>query len=147
MGTVQLNMVGLMVKDMAASLAFYRRLGLEIPDEADTQPFVRIQMPSGVSIFWDTVFAGQHDPGRKSPKDGYQIMLEFFLETEEAVERVYAELVGAGYTGRSGPMKTVGPYAALIDDPDGNVILLTADSIANSQQPAIQSAPSTEMPS
>jgi hypothetical protein len=29
------------------------------------------------------------------------------------------------------PTKTAGPYAAMVDDPDGNVILLTSDEAAS----------------
>jgi hypothetical protein len=29
------------------------------------------------------------------------------------------------------PTQTVGPYAAMVDDPDGNVILLTSDEAAS----------------
>nr|MBA2712924.1 glyoxalase [Rubrobacteraceae bacterium] len=38
---LQLSMVGLVVEDMAASLAFYRRLGLEIPEGSEEKPFVQ----------------------------------------------------------------------------------------------------------
>jgi predicted lactoylglutathione lyase len=124
--SVQLSMVGLMVRDMAASLAFYRRLGLEIPDGAETQPFVQKRMESGVTIFWDTVFADRYDPSRQEPTGGYQVMLEFFLADNAAVDAKYAELTGYGYHGRREPVQTTGPYAAMVDDPDGNVVLLTA---------------------
>jgi catechol 2,3-dioxygenase-like lactoylglutathione lyase family enzyme len=128
MGDVQLNMVGLITRDMARSLAFYRRLGLEIPAEKDNEPFVLIRMPSGVSLFWDTVFADAHDPRRTVPAGGYQIMLEFFLGSEAEVDRMYDVMTTAGYHGRSaGQAKAFGPYAALVDDPDGNVVLLTAE--------------------
>ena len=53
-------------------------------------------------------------------------MLEFFLADEEAVDAKYQELVDFGHHGRSAPVQTSGPYAAMIDDPDGNMILLTA---------------------
>ena len=125
--TVQLSMAGLMVKDMATSLAFYRRLGLEIPAGEDEKPFVLHRMESGVTLFWDTVFAGKYDPNRTVPSGGYQIMLEFYLVTDEAVDAKYAELTAAGYHGRSAPQQTTGPYAAMVDDPDGNVALLTSD--------------------
>ena len=132
MATIQLNMVGLMVRDMAASLAFYRRLGLAIPPEDDDKRFVLLRMPSGVSLFWDTVFAEAHDPDREPPAGGYRNMLEFFLGSEEAVDRMYADLTTAGYHGRSpGQIKVAGPYAALVEDPDGNVVLLTAEPIAD----------------
>lgn len=124
--TVQLSMLGLMVRDMAASLAFYRRLGLEIPEGAERQRFVQKRMESGVTIFWDTFFADTYDPTRQWPGGGYQVMLEFFLESNEAVDAKYTELTGYGYHGRGAPVQTTGPYAAMVDDPDGNVVLLTA---------------------
>ncbi len=31
-----------------------------------------------------------------------------------------------GYHGRTPPLQTSGPYAAMVDDPDGNMILITA---------------------
>ncbi len=124
--TIQLSMVGLMVRDMAASLAFYRRLGLEIPPEEDGKKFVMHRMESGVTLFWDTVFADTYDPNRQWPSGGYQAMLEFFLASNAAVDAKYEELTGYGYHGRAAPTQTNGPYAAMVDDPDGNVILITA---------------------
>jgi predicted lactoylglutathione lyase len=123
--TIQLSMLGLMVRDMAASLAFYRHLGLVIPAEDDQKRFVMHRMESGVTLFWDTVFADTYDPKREWPTGGYQTMLEFFLESNAAVDAKYAELTGLGYHGRSAPVQTNGPYAAMVDDPDGNVILIT----------------------
>ncbi len=123
---LQLSMVGLVVEDMAASLAFYRRLGLEIPEGSEEKPFVQKRMESGVTVFWDTVFADKYDPQREAPEGGYRVMLEFFLEDEGAVDAKYQEMVGHGYYGRLGPVQTFGPYAAMVDDPDGNVVLLTA---------------------
>ncbi len=125
--SVQLSMLGLMVRDMKASLAFYRQLGMEIPAEEDEKRFVLFRMESGVSLFWDTIFADTYDPNRTVPTGGgYQVMLEFFLESNEAVDSKYAELTASGYHGRSAPQQTTGPYAAMVDDPDGNVILITA---------------------
>ncbi len=124
--SLQLSMVGLMVRDMAASLEFYRRLGIEIPEGSEVKPFVQKRMQSGVSIFWDTIFADKYDPEREAPKGGYQVMLEFFLEDEGAVDSKYEEMTRHGYRGRREPVRTFGPYAAMVDDPDGNVVLLTA---------------------
>lgn len=125
---IQLSMVGLMVRDMPAALAFYRQLGLEIPAEADNQRFVMHRMDSGVTLFWDTVFAQTYDPEFERPQAGYQVMLEFFLPNSHAVDTKFEELVDLGYHGRSAPVQTNGPYAAMVDDPDGNVILLTNDT-------------------
>ena len=38
--TARLDIIGMVVEDMARSLAFYRRLGLDVPADADTEPHV-----------------------------------------------------------------------------------------------------------
>ena len=62
--TVQVSMLGIVVRDMPTDLRFYRLAGLDIPTEADEQPFVIHRMESGVSVFFDTVF------GRTTPTTG-----------------------------------------------------------------------------
>lgn len=126
--TVQLAMVGVVVADMRATLAFYRALGLDIPADADDQRFVMHRMASGVTIFFDTVFFPTNDPQRMaSPRGSYNVSLEFYLGERDAVDAKYRELVALGYHGRHDPWKSSGPYAAIIEDPDGNAILLTAE--------------------
>lgn len=122
----QLSMVGLIVDDMGAALEFYRRLGLGIPEGAEGQAFVQVEMESGVTIFWDTFFAKRHYPGMEPANGGSRVMLEFFLEDEAAVDAKFEELTGYGYPGPMSPEQTVGPYAAMVEDPDGNIVLLTA---------------------
>ncbi len=121
-------MIGLVVADMARSLAFYRSLGFEIPADEDAKRFVMHRMASGVTIFFDTVFFPGNDPSRSpSPPGAYNISLEVYLGTREAVDAKWGELTGLGYAGRKAPWKSDGPYAAIVDDPDGNPILLTAE--------------------
>jgi predicted lactoylglutathione lyase len=124
--SLELSMVGLVVRDMATSLAFYRRLGIELPPEDDEKRFVMKRMESGVTMFWDRYFVEKYDAEREEPGGGYRILLEFFLADNAAVDAKYAELTGYGYHGRKTPGQTDGPYAAMVDDPDGNMILLTA---------------------
>jgi len=125
---IQLAMVGLVVGDMKRSLEFYRRLGLAIPPEEDGKRFVMHRMASGVTIFFDTVFFPGNDPERRpAPSGSYNLSLEFYAGTREAVDGLYAELTGSGYVGRKAPWKSTGPYAAIVEDPDGNPILITAE--------------------
>ena len=42
----KLDMVGMVVQDMARTLAFYRQLGLEIPAGADSEPHVESTLPT-----------------------------------------------------------------------------------------------------
>jgi predicted lactoylglutathione lyase len=125
---IQLSMLGVLVSDMPTALSFYRLLGLEIPASEDEKPFVLHRMESGVSIFFDTVFAARYDPEFSRPAGaGYGALFEFYLGDDATVDAKFAELTAAGYNGRMAPAQTSGPYAAMVDDPDGNVVLLTSD--------------------
>ncbi|MGH2446735.1 MAG: VOC family protein [Candidatus Limnocylindria bacterium] len=125
---IQLAMVGLVVSDMKRSLDFYRALGLDIPEDEDEKRFVMHRMASGVTIFYDTVFFPGNDPSRRpSPPGSYNVALEFYAGTREAVDATFDRLVRLGHTGRKAPWKSSGPYAAIVEDPDGNPILITAE--------------------
>ena len=124
---VQLSMIGLIVEDMGRSLAFYRRLGLDIPAGEDDRAHVEVKMGGGLTLFWDTTFARTYDPDRELPAGGYRMVLEFFLAGREAIDAMYAEMTGGGYRGHRAPFETsFGAYMAMVDDPDGNTVLITA---------------------
>jgi predicted lactoylglutathione lyase len=124
---IQLSMVILEVRDLAASIEFYRSLGLDVPDPQAERPLVIHRMPSGVSLLLTTSFASVYDANYSRPASGYQQLLEFYVGTDDAVDDMWAKVTAAGYHGRMSPAKTIGPYAAMVEDPDGNVILLTSD--------------------
>lgn len=125
--SAQLKMVGLMAEDMARSLAFYRRLGLEIPEGAEEREHVEVEIGGGMVLFWDAVFADTYDPEREKAGGGYRILPEFFVGSREAVNATYEELVAGGHHGHKVPFEThFGAYMAMVDDPDGNTVLLTA---------------------
>ncbi|MEU9110903.1 hypothetical protein AB0D04_03625 [Streptomyces sp. NPDC048483] len=48
----------MVVTDMAASPAFYRRPGLDVPAGADTAPHAEAQLPGGLRLRWDA-FCGR----------------------------------------------------------------------------------------
>jgi catechol 2,3-dioxygenase-like lactoylglutathione lyase family enzyme len=124
---LQLSMVGLVVEDMGRSLAFYRRLGVEVPAGEDDRPHVEVKMENGITFFWDTTFARTYDPDREPPAGGYRMVPEFFLAGRAAVDATYAEMTGHGYQGHRAPFETAfGAYMAMVDDPDGNTVLITA---------------------
>jgi hypothetical protein len=84
-------------------------------------------MESGVSMVLAQGFAERDDPGWVRPERGYQMLMEFFVGDDAAVDADWEKLTAAGYHGRKAPSKGAGPYGALIDDPDGNVILISSD--------------------
>jgi predicted lactoylglutathione lyase len=127
---IQLSMLILEVSDLATSVAFYRDLGLDLADPVAGRSVLIHRMGSGVSLLLTTSFAATYDPDWSRPTAGYQQLLEFYVGENELVEQRWAELVAAGHPSRMPPTQTAGPYAAMIEDPDGNVILLTSDEAA-----------------
>ena len=125
---LELFMVGVIVSDMPRALEFYRRLGVDIPDGSEELEHVEVTM-SGLTFFLTTVAANARwDPARRDISgDGYRIVLEFFVGPAAALDAKYAELTGYGYSGHCAPYD-VAPDTrfALVDDPDGNTILLSA---------------------
>ncbi len=125
---LQLFMVGLTVKDMAKSQEFYRRLGVAIPDETEDKPHVEVEMRQGFTLFLDTRTIKPDAPVSGEPADGYPVLFEYYLKTQAAVEAKYAELVEYGYQNYRAPFDYPnGMRFALVNDPDGNLILLSGD--------------------
>lgn len=120
----RLEAIGLVVEDMARSLAFYRRLGLQVPADADGQPHVEAALPGGLRLMWDTVETiHSFDPDWTPPKGGHRMALAFRLDTPTDVDRAYEELVSLGYEGHNEPWDAFwGQRYATVHDPDGNAV-------------------------
>jgi catechol 2,3-dioxygenase-like lactoylglutathione lyase family enzyme len=121
-------MIGLVVEDMAASLAFYRRLGFDLPPEKDTEPHVEAALPGGMRFGWDTVATiRSFDPDYTKSEGGNNVGLAFLCESPAAVDKTHADLVAAGYQSHKDPWDAFwGQRYACIEDPDGNVVDLFA---------------------
>jgi predicted lactoylglutathione lyase len=128
---MQLGMVVLDVRDLRRSIEFYRLLGLEIPEPFPDRPVALHRMESGVSIVLIEGWGERNDPNWVRPERGYQQLMEFLVGDDGAVDAEWNKLTAAGYHGRMAPAKTDGPYAAMVDDPDGNVVLITSDPDAD----------------
>jgi catechol 2,3-dioxygenase-like lactoylglutathione lyase family enzyme len=128
--TPRLDATSLIVSDMAASLAFYRRLGLDIPADADTAPHVEVQLPGGLRVLWDTEdVVRSFDPGFTKPGADGRIGLAFLCDSPAEVDATYASLTGAGYRGHLKPWDAVwGQRYAVVLDPDGCGVSLFASA-------------------
>ncbi|MFF8379272.1 VOC family protein [Streptomyces sp. NPDC015661] len=126
--TPRFDLVGLVVSDMAASLAFYRRLGLDVPAGAESAPHVEAALPGGLRIAWDTeAVVRSFDPGWTRPAGGNRVELAFRCGSPAEVDAVYEELVAAGYRGHLKPWDAVwGQRYAVVLDPDGSGVSLFA---------------------
>ena len=117
-----LNQVNLVVSDMEAAVAFYRRLGLEIPDtDAKFQQHHRnAVLPGDVDLDLDShAFARHWFPGWR----GGMGVIGFHVEERGRVDALYAELTGCGYAGPLPPHDAFwGARYAIVLDPDGNAV-------------------------
>jgi catechol 2,3-dioxygenase-like lactoylglutathione lyase family enzyme len=117
-----LGVIGVVVQDMARSLAFYRRLGLDVPAGAEGEQHVEVGLPGGLKLAFDTVetirsFDPSWTPATGSPRMG----LAFACDSPAEVDKLYDELVAAGYEGHKEPWDAFwGMRYALVHDPDGN---------------------------
>lgn len=125
---MQLDLVGLVVDDMAASLAFYRRLGLDIPATADGEDHVEVSIPSGLRLAWDTAAQVRSiDKDWEPASGGHRIGLAFLCANPAEVDTGYQDLTGAGYQGHLEPWDAFwGQRYAVVVDPDGNQVDLFA---------------------
>jgi predicted lactoylglutathione lyase len=120
------KMVVLLIEDLPRSLAFYRRLGVEFPPDADQQKDIQVPIGDEHQLVLTTQFA-RGIPGWSPPSGGSSIVIEFFVDGDELVDAKYRELTEAGYRGRRQPFRTsFGAYMGMVDDPDGNTVLVTA---------------------
>ena len=110
---------------MAASLEFYRRLGVVAADGVDASgAHVQLRMPGGFSLELDTAESARlwHAGWRADPAS-VGVVVGFALPSREAVDERYADLTAAGHTGRQPPFDAFwGARYAIVADPDGNDI-------------------------
>ncbi|MEO5898702.1 MAG: VOC family protein [Ilumatobacteraceae bacterium] len=126
--TARLDLIGIVVADMARSLAFYRRLGLDIPADGDAEPHVELNLANGLRVAWDTVdVIRSFDPGYAAPSGGHRLSMAFACDDAADVDAVHADLVAAGYESHLAPWDAFwGQRYAIVHDPDGNPVDLFA---------------------
>lgn len=124
----RLDMIGIVAADLAASLAFYRLLGLDIPDGAENEPHVEITLPNGLRVAWDTVATiTSFDDTWTAPTGSSRMGLAFLCDSPAEVDATHARLVEAGHHSHLAPWDAFwGQRYATVHDPDGNGIDLFA---------------------
>ena len=114
-----LNALGIVASDMAASIRFYRLLGLDVPETPD-EGHVDTFLPNGVRLMLDSeevVLSFRPDWKRET---GNQVSLAFECESPPEVDELYARIVAAGFDGDKAPWDAFwGQRYAQLRDPDG----------------------------
>ena len=140
MAKVSFDGLNLVVKHMEATLTFYRRLGVEIPDDAVWST------PSGIhhvnlhetgehGLSFDShALAKQYNAGFAAERG--RVLIGFRVETREAVDALWTELVGFQHQGLQEPFDAFwGARYAIIEDPDGNPVGIMSPSDPAMRQP------------
>src|ERR1700738_4036484 len=92
-----LHLVTIVVKDMEASVAFYRRLGLDIPDGLPPWDALHrsAEFANGTSMDLDSVeFVTKWNNGYPGPAQGSMGVIGFAVASRQEVDDLYAGLTG-----------------------------------------------------
>lgn len=126
--TVVPHSIDIVVTDMSASLAFYRDLGLPVPEGREHNSQVEIATPGGAAIGLLTeTMMREANPYWITPV-GQRVTFACRCDTPSEVDTVYAGMLDAGHTGIKEPWDSPwGQRYAFLADPDGNRVDLFAD--------------------
>jgi uncharacterized glyoxalase superfamily protein PhnB len=112
--------MSVVARDVDASIAFYRALGVPIPDEANWRSH-HVGIPiNGSDLDLDSVALTK---GYDDNWDGTGVILIMRVPTRDAVDDAYRRVVAAGHPGHLEPIDAFwGARYAAVRDPDGNHI-------------------------
>jgi catechol 2,3-dioxygenase-like lactoylglutathione lyase family enzyme len=117
-----LDQLNLVVSDIQATVTFYRRLGLDIPDtDPEFQDHHRsARLPGGIDLDFDSAeFAKHWNAGSHSGR----AVIGFKVSSRERVDSLYSDLTASGYVGQQRPYDAFwGARYAIVEDPDGNPV-------------------------
>jgi uncharacterized glyoxalase superfamily protein PhnB len=125
--TLRPAVIEVVVTDMAASVSFYRDLGLDLPQDAESDDHVEVDL-GGLRLALDTVDTiRSFDPGWSPPTGGHRVALAFECDSPADVDASYRRLTESGAVGHLEPFDAFwGQRYATVHDPDGTPIDLFA---------------------
>ena len=122
----ELNAIGIAVSDMAASIRFYRLLGLDVPETPD-EGHIDTFLPNGVRFMLDSEDVMRSFREDWKRQTGNQIGVALECGSPAEVDEVYARVTGAGFHGEKEPWDAFwGQRYAMLLDPDGVEVSLYA---------------------
>ena len=123
----RLDQLNLVVKDMDRAIAFYRAVGMDIPEDAIWRTesgahHAVMRMPDGFELALDSeALAATYNAGWRDDATGCRTVMSFRLDDAAAVDATYERLVADGSPSAQPPYYTFwGSRYAIVADPDGN---------------------------
>jgi len=122
-----LDAIGIVCADIAASVRFYRSLGLDLPESAEDH--LEATTASGLRVMLDKLeLIRQLDPEWVTPV-GRPMALAFRCASPKEVDELYSTVMKAGFRGKTPPFDALwGQRYATLLDPDGNGVDIFAES-------------------
>ena len=119
--------VGIIATNMVETLAFYRLLGLDIPEAADYESHVEVTILDGFRLMFDTIEVierfSTYTPSLEDQGVGFALR----CDSSSEVDSLYAKITAAGHHGREEPFDALwGQRYATVLDPNGNPVHLYA---------------------
>ena len=122
------NQLNLVVRDMEATLRFYRAAGLSIPEAsvwrtASGAHHAQAKMPNGIELEFDSVqLARAYNSGWREPTaDSSRCVLSLRVDARDAVDATCKRLADLGYVVSQPPFDAFwGSRYAIVLDPDGH---------------------------
>jgi catechol 2,3-dioxygenase-like lactoylglutathione lyase family enzyme len=123
--TTQLISIAIIVRDMSATLQFYRTLGLPIDEGKDNESTVSCELPTGITVNFMKESAARFGDAYYDCHAPVAINLQFLCKTPLEVDTTHKELICSGFLSHSEPWDTFwGQRLARVEDPNGNVVNL-----------------------
>jgi uncharacterized glyoxalase superfamily protein PhnB len=120
-----LNAIGIVAADPARSIAFYRLLGVDFPE--DGEGHIEATLPSGLRLMLDSEETIRSFAADWSRETGNQLALAFECASPAEVDELFARVRDAGFQAEKEPWDAFwGQRYAQLRDPDGVPIDLFA---------------------
>jgi uncharacterized glyoxalase superfamily protein PhnB len=114
----ELNAIGIVASDLARSIAFYRLLGVELPE--DGEGHIEATLPSGVRLMVDSEDVIRSFRPDWTRETGNQLALAFECSGAAEVDELYERVKAAGFDAEKEPWDAFwGQRYAQVRDPDG----------------------------
>ena len=142
-----LNQLNIVSGNVDASIAFYRRLGVDITDSriwrtaTGVHHVTAIESGAGEAASLDldsAAFAQKWNSGWAGRKDlAGRVVVGFSVNSREEVDRLYGEMTAAGHKGLQEPLDAFwGARYAIVEDPDGIAVgLMSPISVEHRSPP------------
>jgi uncharacterized glyoxalase superfamily protein PhnB len=114
----ELNAIGIVASDLGRSIAFYRLLGVDLPE--DGEGHIEATLPNGTRLMLDEESVIKSFRADWTRETGNQLALAFECSTPAEVDELYERAKAGGFDTEKEPWDAFwGQRYAQLRDPDG----------------------------